>query len=141
MSPDSPESESGGANDLWVVYDGECPFCSNYVMLYRLREGFARIHLIDARTKHPILAEIRARHLDLDDGMVVKLSGIFFHGHEAMHVLALLGGQQTFFNRLNRLIFSRPKLARWLYPYLVRGRLIALWLLRRPLIGATVEKP
>src|SRR3954447_16134724 len=102
---DSPE-------DIWVVYDSECPFCSRYVLLYRLREQGRRVHLIDARSDHPLVEAIRRRKLDLNEGMVVRWQGEYHYGGAALHLLALLGGDQTAFNRLNQAIFSRPKLAR-----------------------------
>jgi predicted DCC family thiol-disulfide oxidoreductase YuxK len=33
----SPSGTSPGSNDTVIVYDGECPFCSSYVRLLRLR--------------------------------------------------------------------------------------------------------
>ena len=121
--------------ELWVVYDGECPFCSSYVQLYRLRDVAGRVHLIDARDSHPIVAEVRALGFDLDEGMAVKASGRFYHGAEAMHFLALLGSEGGLFNRLNRLLFRHPGLSRALYPWLVRGRLLTLRLLGRHTLG------
>jgi predicted DCC family thiol-disulfide oxidoreductase YuxK len=122
-------------DDIWVVYDGECPLCSRYVLLYRLREKGQRVHLIDARSKHSIVDDIGARNLDLNEGIVVCWRGRYHHGAEAMHLLATLAGEATLFNRLNRLVFSRPRLARALYPSLVRGRKLLLRLLGRKLIG------
>jgi predicted DCC family thiol-disulfide oxidoreductase YuxK len=121
-------------NDVWVVYDGECPFCSRYVLLYQLRERGQRIHLVDARSSDPVVGEIRARDFDLDNGMVVRWRGDYYHGAAAMHLLATLAGDGSFFNRVNRLLFSRPRLARAIYPALVRGRKFTLRLLGRKLI-------
>ena len=126
--------------ELWVVYDGECPFCSSYVRLYRLREVAGRVHLVDAREPHPVLDEVRARGFNLDEGMVVKAAGHFYHGAEAMQILAILGAGAGLFNALNRAIFRHPRLARALYPWMVRGRLATLRLLgRRPLHSARGE--
>jgi len=122
-------------DDVWVVYDGECPFCSRYVLLYQPRERGQRVHLIDARSSHPIVGEIRARNLDHNEGMVVRWCGQYHFGAEAMHLLAMLAGEGSFFDWVNRLLFSRPRLARALYPALVRGRKLILRLLGRKLIG------
>lgn len=135
MSRPDPERD-----DLWVVYDGECPFCSSYVRLYRLREVTGRVHLVDAREPHPIVAEVRALGFNLDDGMAVKAAGQFYHGAEAMQILAILGSGSGLFNGLNRAVFRRPRLARALYPWMVRGRLLTLRLLgRRTLHSAQGE--
>ena len=130
-------STRDSADDVWVVYDGECPFCSRYVLLYRLREQGQRVHLIDARSSHPLVDEIRSRNLDLNDGMVVRWRGQDHYGAEAMHLLATLAEDRTLFNRINRAIFSRSRVARALYPALVRGRKLTLRLLGRKLIGET----
>lgn len=118
-------------DELWVVYDGECPFCSSYIRLYRLREVAGKVNLVDAREPHPIVEEVRARGFDLDEGMAVKAAGRFYHGAEAMQILAILGDGSGLFNRVNRAIFRHPRLARAFYPWLVRGRLLTLRLLGR----------
>ena len=130
-----PAANLDTERQIWVVYDGECPFCSSYVQLYRIRERVGQVHLVDARSVQPIVAEIRRAGLDLDEGMVVKSQGRLYHGADAMNLLAVLGSEGTLFNRLNRALFSRPRLARFLYPPLVRGRRLALRLLGRRLIN------
>jgi predicted DCC family thiol-disulfide oxidoreductase YuxK len=127
--------EQGSTNDIWVVYDGECPFCSSFVLLYRIRKLAKRVHLVDARSRHPVVDEVRRRRFDLNEGMVVKVDGRLYHGPDAMNILAILGSGKTLFNRVNRALFRRPGMARLLYPLLARGRLITLRLLGRPLIG------
>ena len=126
--------EGGDDAAVWIVYDGQCPFCSSFVRLYRMREQGYRVMLIDARSSHPIIDEVR-RRFDIDRGMVVNYAGHFYHGAEAMNLLALLGSAETAFNRVNRILFLRPRVARRLYPLLVRGRLLVLRLLGRRLIG------
>src|SRR4030088_2098043 len=71
---------------LHIVYDGDCPFCSSYVALLRLREQYD-VHLVDAR-KEPAVA---ARYgLDLNEVMVVDLDGKVHHGARAISLLARL---------------------------------------------------
>lgn len=127
-------------NELWVVYDGHCPFCSRWVQLYRLRQSVGPVHLVDARGGQPALAEVAARGLDLDEGMAVKWQGQWYHGDQAMGVLAMLGSGSGLFTRANRWLFGRPRLAQAVYPWLVRGRALALWALRRQRIGAAQSR-
>jgi predicted DCC family thiol-disulfide oxidoreductase YuxK len=123
----------GGTREIWIVYDGLCPFCSRYVMLYRIRQLVQQVHLIDAREgEHPLVKELSDKGLDLNEGMAVKWDGKFYYGADCMHVLALLGSESSAFNRLNRWLFSRQRLARALYPALVRGRKLTLRILGRP---------
>ncbi len=127
-----------GGEEVVVVYDGECPFCTRYVTLYRIRRLVGRVRLVDARGSggpDPVLDEIRALGLDLDQGMAVKWGGRLYYGADAMHVLALLGAEGSAFSRLNRALFARKAVARRLYPALVAGRKLTLRLLGRPPIG------
>lgn len=126
---------SAESQEVFVVYDGLCPFCSRYVMLYRIRQLAGRVHMIDARSDHPLVAEVRAAGLSLENGMAVKWQGALYHGADALHVLAMLGSEGSLFNRLNRLVFRRPKLGRLLYPWMVAGRRLTLRLLGRPPIA------
>jgi len=103
-------------DELTIIYDGECPFCRNYVRLVTLREAGHRVSLVDAREDAALTAECAARGLSLDDGMVVIHRGAWHHGAEAMHRIALLSTPSGALNRINRAIFRHRTLSRVLYP-------------------------
>lgn len=125
---------TGAPGEIWVVYDGDCPFCSAYVKLVRLREAVGKVHLVNARERHPVVDEVLAAGFDLDDGMAMKIGGEILHGDAVMHRLALMSGPSGTLNRLTAWIFRDPARARILYPPLRAGRNLALRLLgRRPL--------
>lgn len=126
----SPDAEA------WLVYDGECPFCSAYVRYVRVRESVGRLHLVDARRPHPVADEARALGLDLDEGMALKLGQRFYHGADCINVLAMLSTGSGPFNRLNAAIFRSPVASRNLYPILRAGRNLALRLLGRGKLAA-----
>ena len=135
-----PSSHPAGPEGPVIVYDGECPFCAAYVRMTRLRDSAGAVTMVDARAvardgSHPILAEIRAQGLDLDQGMVVKMDGRLYHGDAAMTALALMTTPAGAFNRLMRALFRRPGLARVLYPPMVAGRNLTLRILGRRPIG------
>jgi predicted DCC family thiol-disulfide oxidoreductase YuxK len=130
-STDTPDD----GREIWIVYDGLCPFCSRYVLMYRIRQLVKNVHLIDARnSEDPLVKELSDGGFDLNEGMAVRWRGRLYYGAECMHLLALLGTENSFFNRLNRWTFSRRGLARALYPVLVRGRKLTLRILGRPAI-------
>ena len=106
-------------------------------MLYRIRQNVGRVHMIDAReSDHPLVREISAKGLDLNEGMAVQWDGRFYYGSDALHVLAMLGSEDGIFSRINALVFSRPKLARAIYPYMVTGRKLTLRMLgRKPIVN------
>ena len=115
----------------WIVYDGQCPFCSRYVQLLRLRESLGAVRLIDARKGGPIVEELQRAGVDLDEGMVLKLDDRLYHGHDCIHILALLSTPSGLFNRINAAVFRSPLTARMLYPVLRAGRNAVLRLLGR----------
>lgn len=131
----SPGPDPSTDTPVTIVYDGDCPFCSNYIRLVRLREAVGTVELVDARGTHPILDEVRARDLDLDQGMVVRLNGEYLHGSEAMAALSMLSTQAGLFNRVMGAVFRNPRRAAAIYPLLVKGRNLTLRLLRRKPIG------
>jgi predicted DCC family thiol-disulfide oxidoreductase YuxK len=122
------KAEQEGAT---IVYDGGCPFCTAYVRLVRLREAIGPVRLVDAREGGPVVDEIVAAKLDLDDGMVLKLDGLLYHGDECLNRLALLSTSSGAFNRINVWMFRNPLAARLAYPVLRAGRNLALRLLGR----------
>ncbi|HEV7633746.1 MAG TPA: DCC1-like thiol-disulfide oxidoreductase family protein [Steroidobacteraceae bacterium] len=107
---------------LHVVYDGECPFCSSYVSLLRLREQY-EVHLVDAR-KEP---EFASRYgLDLNEGMIVDLDGEVHHGARAVSLLSRLSGTMS--------PLRSDRVASVIYPMLRFGRNLTLKVLgRRPI--------
>ncbi len=117
---------------LTLVYDGECPFCTRYVSLMRLRESAGSVQLLNAREDHPVVEQLLESGFDLDDGMVLKSGGNIYHGDQAIHALALMSGKVGWFNRLNYVIFRSRLLSRLLYPILRAGRNTTLRLLGRP---------
>ncbi len=115
----------------WIIYDGQCPFCSRYVELVRLRDSLGRVELVNAREGGPVVDEAVSAGLDLDDGMVLKVGDRLYHGDECVHMLALLSTPSGAFNRINGAIFRSRTASRLLYPLLRAGRNATLRLLGR----------
>lgn len=104
---------------LRVVYDGECPFCSRYVQLMRLKEHY-EVELVDARLEHD---KAQGYGLDLNEGMIADLDGNVYHGADAVWLLSTLSERPG--------MLSRRGVANALYPWLRRGRHLTLRLLGR----------
>ena len=120
---------------VWLVYDGECPMCSNYAQYLRLQQAVGEFVLVDARGGGPIVEEVRQLPHDLNDGMVVKIGERFYIGADALNVLALLSEDRGAFNKLNRLAFSSPLISRVTYPMMKAVRWALLKLKRVAPIG------
>lgn len=125
------ENNASNAQDIWVVYDGECPFCSAYVRMVRLREAVGNVHLLDARQAHPVVDELKASGLDFDEGMALKIGEAVYHGDECVHQLAMMSGSSGLFNRFHFWVFQSPRRTKFLYPFMRAGRNLALRLLGR----------
>jgi len=132
-SPDKPEG-------LQIVYDGECPFCSRFVTLYKAKSVVGRVDLIDAREDHPAVRLVKSKGLNLDEGMAVLWDGQIYHGADAVHFMAMVGSENGLFNKLNKAIFRVKPVARALYPWMVFGRNTTLRLLGRKQL-AKAAKP
>lgn len=115
--------------DVWFVYDGDCPLCTTAARTLRIRKAVGNLHLVNAREEsgHPVMQEIRARKLDLDEGMVIKFLDTCYFGADALHVMALLGTGQGWFNRGNAWMFRSKTMSRLLYPPMRTARNLLLW--------------
>lgn len=121
--------------DLVLVYDKDCPVCDAYCRLVRLREAAGTLRLVNAREGGPLLDELTARGLDVDEGMVLIAGEEVYYGADAMHALSLLSSRSGLFNRINYHVFRSPRLAAALYPVLRAARGLLLRLLGRTRIN------
>ena len=101
---------------VWLVYDGECPVCRTYCSYIRIRQATGQLHLVDVRQPGALMDEITAAGLDIDQGMVLKMSGQLYYGADAIHMLTLLSSPSGLFNRFNYYLFSTRLGSRILYP-------------------------
>jgi predicted DCC family thiol-disulfide oxidoreductase YuxK len=110
------ESPSAAQEDVWLVYDDECPVCRTYCKYARIRDTVGRLRLVDARQPGELMDEITAAGLDIDQGMVLKLRHVKYYGPDAMHMLSLLSTRSGWFNRLSFMFFGTRLGARVFYP-------------------------
>jgi len=127
----STPSTSADTPAVTIVYDGECPFCSRYIGLLRLRDAVGPVRLIDARSHDPAVARLQQAGFDLNEGMVVEYAGRIHHGADGLNLLALLSTGSGTFNRLNAAAFRSTTASKLLYPALRLGRNLTLRALGR----------
>jgi predicted DCC family thiol-disulfide oxidoreductase YuxK len=122
--------------DSAIVYDGECPVCSQLFRVYlRARENKLSIRLIDAR-QTPALYDylLREQKIDLDRDFALYRNSAWYSGGAALGILYFEG--------------SRNKLVKWcgiqflrmIYPLLRAGRRLLLFILRRTTLRDQMEK-
>ena len=125
--------------NVYVVYDGECPFCTAYCNMVRVKKAAGKIVLVDAREPSDLMNEITSLGLNIDQGMVVKINGQIYYGSSAINILALMGTRSGVFNKINYWIFKSKKFSSLLYPALRDCRNLALWLMDIPMINNLKE--
>jgi hypothetical protein len=125
---------------IQIAYDGECPFCTGYVRLLRLRQAVGHVELINARDAHPFVEEIVAAGLDLNEGMVAKYDGRLYHGHECVHLLSTLSEPDRMSSGILGGIFGSQRRARLFYPYMRAGRNLALRILGRAPTARSLQR-
>ena len=121
--------------EVLLVYDGQCPACSYFCSLARIRATVGELKLIDAREHDATMAKITEAGLDIDQGMVLIIGSEMYYGADAMHMLSTLSTRSGFFNRLTYRIFKSKHIAKILYPILRACRNLLLKLLRRTKIN------
>jgi predicted DCC family thiol-disulfide oxidoreductase YuxK len=120
------------AEELALIYDGECPVCTAYSCSVDVDEGKAPgIRRIDARSDDALVKQAREQGVDLDEGMIVLHDGKMYHGADALNIMARLAPNRGLGNRLNKLLFSNATVSRVSYPVLRAGRNTLLKILGR----------
>lgn len=128
-----PTDIAPNPNLLSVIYDGECPFCTNFAAFHAARRNADDMELINAREKPVLVQELRSKGMEINDGMVVIWQGQYYHGAEGMRLLSMLGVESGAFLMLNKFLFGSGSVAA-IYPVLAAGRRLTLLLLGRKLI-------
>lgn len=119
-------------DELTLIYDGKCPVCTAYSCGVDVDPASASaVRIVDARGEDALINQATAAGLSFDEGMVVSYGGKFYHGADALHVLATLTPAKGVWNRINRFLFGSRAVSRFLYPMLRSGRNLLLRLLGR----------
>ena len=121
------ETATASPPDPFLLYDGECPFCSYYVGKSHFETRIGRaLRLIDGREVPDLVARLRREGFDLEQGMILALDGRRYHGAAAMTALKALSAGPGRFNAFARWFASSPARVRAVYPCLRRLRRAAL---------------
>ncbi|MDX8513515.1 DCC1-like thiol-disulfide oxidoreductase family protein [Mesorhizobium captivum] len=117
-------------SSIEIIYDGDCPFCSNYVRLVRIRDNF-EVTLTDARAHPDLVKQLKAKGLDVDQGMIARIEGKNYFGSEAMSLISMLSSRSGMANRALSRLFRNRRLTALSYPILRFGRNLTLRVLGR----------
>jgi predicted DCC family thiol-disulfide oxidoreductase YuxK len=127
---------AGAAGADFLLYDGDCPACSAYVAMSRLRRLYPGLRVVNARSEPALVARLRAEGFEINEGMVLSLGGVIHFGPEATRMIAVLGrASSSRWRRVALTFLGTAPWARRLYPWLNRARGLLLRMLGRGLIG------
>jgi len=93
------ESNQNLKQKITLYYDKQCPFCSKYANLLKLKENF-EITLKDARQNLDEIALI-CENLNINDGFIVLYKNECFQGAKALAFLNSAVDKTTFLGKLH----------------------------------------
>lgn len=131
-------SATAHAPQIIFIYDGECPICQMGAKFFRTKSAAGELLALDGRSLKAgdaLYEALKARQLNLDEGMVIVHGDAFYHGEEALKYMAIISADYGFMNRFFLPLFSRAWLAKLAYPVFKAGRNAALTLKRVNKIG------
>ena len=114
---------------ITLYYDKQCPFCSKYANLLKLKENF-EITLKDARQNLSEISSI-CEKLDINDGFIVVYENHCFQGSKALAFLNSAVDKDTFLGKLHFIFRYDNFFSKILYNVLFILRKIILFVLRK----------
>jgi len=112
---------------LTFVYDGECPFCNHFAELLELKSKIKDISILDGRKNPKLIRDLLIKGYDLDNGAILLKDEDIFHGADAINTICKLIKEPS--SKLLEIlseIFKSSKRTRFIFPFLVRARRLAL---------------
>jgi predicted DCC family thiol-disulfide oxidoreductase YuxK len=117
---------------LVIVYDGKCPFCTNFVRLMTLRQSIGRVDLVDARSGAAVVNDLQSKGYDLNEGMAALYGDKVYYGADAVSLISLLAGDGNWGAKSLARLLRNSRRARFLYPLMKVGRRFVLRVLGIP---------
>ena len=111
---------------LTLVYDGGCPFCTQFALRSELLGGVAGMKILDGREEHALRRSLSARGMNLADGAVLLDDERAWHGSAAIAELSRRMDPSDALLRVLVGMFCRSERAEMLYPALLVARRLML---------------
>ena len=115
---------------LVFIYDGECPFCNHFAELLELKSNIPSLELKDARDNPP---EIPIEY-DMDvKGALLILGNERLSGAEAINFICTqLDNPSDPLLLLLRIVFRSNNRTKFIFPFLIQARRMALLIKKVP---------
>ena len=114
---------------ITLYYDKQCPFCTKYANLLKLKENF-EITLKDARENLNEIS-VLCKNLDINDGFIVIYKNDCFQGAKALEFLNRAVDKTTILGKLHFFFAYENNFSKFLYKTLFILRKIVLFILRK----------
>ena len=114
---------------ITLYYDKQCPFCTKYANLLKLKENF-EITLKDARENLDEIS-VLCKNLDINDGFIVIYKNDCFQGAKALEFLNRAVDKTTILGKLHFFFAYENNFSKFLYKTLFILRKIVLFILRK----------
>ena len=111
---------------LTLVYDGGCPFCSQFALRSELLGGVVGLRILDGREDHALRRALAAKGMNLANGAVLLDGDDAWHGSAAITELCRRMNPSDALLRALVALFCRPERAAFLYPCLLLARRLLL---------------
>ena len=112
---------------LTFIYDGECPFCNHFAELIELKSKIRNISILDGRKNQKIINSLLKKGYDIDKGAILMNDNDIFHGAEAINKICnQISNPSGKLLKLLSIIFKSDKRTKFLFPFLIRARRLAL---------------
>lgn len=123
------ESNQNLKQKITLYYDKQCPFCSKYANLLKLKENF-EITIKDARENQSEISLI-CPNLNINDGFIVIYENNCFQGAKALGFLNSAVDKDTFLGKLHFIFRYDNIFSKILYNVLFILRKVILFVLRK----------
>jgi predicted DCC family thiol-disulfide oxidoreductase YuxK len=114
---------------ITLYYDKQCPFCSKYANLLKLKENF-EITLKDARENQSEISLV-CENLNINDGFIVIYENNCFQGEKALVFLNSAVDKDTLLGKLHFFFAYENIFSKFLYKILFVLRKVILFILRK----------
>ncbi|MEO1040912.1 MAG: DCC1-like thiol-disulfide oxidoreductase family protein [Pseudomonadota bacterium] len=95
-----------------ILYDGDCPFCVNYVRFTRLRQRVGQVDLVNAREAPELVERYASMGFDIDESFIVDTGeAVLGHGGAMAFIHAHLAPSWT-----GLWLVAHPRLLNVVYP-------------------------
>ena len=112
---------------LTFIYDGQCPFCNHFAELLELKSKIKNITILDGRKNPLLIKDLLLKGYDLDNGAILLQNENIFHGADAINnICKLINKPSSKLLQILSTTFKSSKRTKFIFPFLVRARRLAL---------------